>query len=97
MSSLMGKTILFRGETIPRQQEKNLISDIRFQLKKKYCQWFLHKTKFILTSCYLNQKAFEQYEINKDFILLRVQSMPFVENSEDLGRKKGIYIKSQYL
>ena len=90
MSSLMGKTILFRGETIPRQQEKNLISDIRFQLKKKYCQWFLHKTKFILTSCYLNQKAFEQYEINKDFILLpsAVDARFFVENSDRSWTKK---------
>ena len=66
-----------------------------FQLKKFYCKWFLNDTKFILTSCYLNQKDFEQYDIKKDFILLpsAVDTSFFVKNSDRSWTKKELIIK----
>ena len=66
-----------------------------FQLKKFYCKWFLNDTKFILTSCYLNQKAFEQYDIKKDFILLpsAVDTSFLLKTQIDHGRKKELIIK----
>lgn len=90
VSSIIKKQILFRGETIPRKQNKNIISKFKFHLKKLYCQWFLHDAKYILSSCYLNQRAFEQYNINKRFINLpsAVDTSFFVRNSDRSWTKK---------
>ncbi len=96
ISSIIGKKILFRGETIPRKHKTDMFYNFIFQLKKFYCKWFLNDTKFILTSCYLNQKAFEQYDIKKDFILLpsAVDTSFFVKNSDrSWTKKKELIIK----
>ena len=70
MASIVKKQIIFRGETIPKKKPHNLISLLKFKLKKIYCQWFMLNTKYILSSCYLNRKAFEELELKKTFISL---------------------------
>ena len=73
-----------------RKHKTDMFYNFIFQLKKFYCKWFLNDTKFILTSCYLNQKAFEQYDIKKDFILLpsAVDTSFLLKTQTDHGRKK---------